>query len=81
TVSSSGLIDAGGNRVALSSADQQVLLSLPRGNLPVDRSLSNGDYRLVAVETPYGDVIVTGLPLADKQSTEASLVWTMVLVS
>ncbi|WP_284975649.1 HAMP domain-containing sensor histidine kinase [Arthrobacter sp. efr-133-TYG-104] len=81
TVSSSGLIDAGGNRVALSSTDQQVLLSLPRGNLPVDRSLSNGDYRLVAVETPYGDVIVTGLPLADKQSTEASLVWTMVLVS
>ncbi len=47
----------------------------------MDRSLSNGDYRLVAVETTYGDVIVTGLPLEDKQSAEASLVWTMVLVS
>ncbi|MBP2267412.1 two-component system OmpR family sensor kinase [Pseudarthrobacter sp. PvP004] len=81
TVRSSGLIDAQGNRVSLSADDEQVLLSLPRDNGPVDRSLSNGDYRLVAVETAYGDVIVTGLPLADKQSAEASLVWTMVLVS
>ncbi|MFJ6537086.1 ATP-binding protein [Paenarthrobacter sp. NPDC091711] len=80
TVRSSGLIDAQGNRVSLSAADEQVLLSLPKDNLPVDRSLSNGDYRLVAVDT-NGDVIVTGLPLADKQSAEASLVWTMVLVS
>lgn len=80
TVRSSGLIDAQGNRVSLSAADEQVLLSLPKDNVPVDRSLSNGDYRLVAVDT-YGDVIVTGLPLADKQSAEASLVWTMVLVS
>jgi two-component system OmpR family sensor kinase len=82
TVQSSGLIDAQGNRVSLSPEDEQVLLSLPKGNVPVDRSLSNGDYRLVAVDnTAYGDVIVTGLPLADKQSAEASLVWTMVLVS
>ncbi|WP_024819581.1 sensor histidine kinase [Arthrobacter sp. 31Y] len=80
TVRSSGLIDAQGNRVSLSAADEQVLLSLPKDNVPVDRSLSNGDYRLVAVDA-YGDVIVTGLPLADKQSAEASLVWTMVLVS
>ncbi|MBT2584767.1 HAMP domain-containing sensor histidine kinase [Arthrobacter sp. ISL-95] len=81
TVSSSGLIDAKGNRVSLSGADEQVLLDLTKDNRPVDRSLSNGDYRLVAVESPYGDVIVTGLPLADKQSAEASLVRTMVLVS
>ena len=80
-VSSSGLIDAKGNRVSLSEEDEQVLLALPKGTGPVDRSLSNGDYRLVAVETAYGDVIVTGLPLADKQSAEASLVWTMVVVS
>ncbi|MGF6834535.1 two-component system OmpR family sensor kinase [Paenarthrobacter sp. TE4293] len=81
TVRSSGLIDAQGNRVSLSAADEQVLLSLPKDTGPVDRSLSNGDYRLMAVDTAYGDVIVTGLPLADKQSAEASLVWTMVLVS
>ncbi|MEQ4566372.1 HAMP domain-containing sensor histidine kinase [Paenarthrobacter sp. CAP02] len=81
TVRSSGLIDARGNRVSLSADDEQVLLALPTGNGPVDRSLSNGDYRLMAVKTNYGDVIVTGLPLADKQTAEASLVWTMVLVS
>ncbi|TVU61215.1 HAMP domain-containing histidine kinase [Paenarthrobacter nitroguajacolicus] len=80
TVRSSGLIDAQGNRVSLSADDEQVLLSLPKDSRPVDRSLSNGDYRLVAVDTS-GDVIVTGLPLADKQSAEASLVWTMVWVS
>lgn len=80
-VSSSGLIDAKGNRVSLSAADQQVLLSLPTNSQPADRSLSNGDYRLVAVGTNDGDVIVTGLPLSDKQSAEASLVWTMVVVS
>lgn len=80
TVRSSGLINAQGKRVSLSADDEQVLLTLPKDNRPVDRSLSNGDYRLVAVET-NGDVIVTGLPLADKQSAEASLVWTMVLVS
>ncbi|HKU04267.1 MAG TPA: HAMP domain-containing sensor histidine kinase [Arthrobacter sp.] len=81
TVSSAGLIDAAGNRATLSAADKQILLDLPLDNRPVDRSLSNGDYRLVAVKTPYDDVIVTGLPLADKQNTEASLVWTMVFVS
>src|SRR5688500_8360764 len=43
--------------------------------------LSSGDYRLVADQTPYGEVIVTGLPLADKQSTLASLVWTITIVS
>ncbi|MFE4194513.1 ATP-binding protein [Paenarthrobacter sp. NPDC056912] len=81
TVRSSGLIDAQGNRVALSADDEEVLLALPTDNRPVDRRLSNGDYRLVAVEPAYGDVIVTGLPLADKQNAEASLVWTMVFVS
>lgn len=80
-VINSGFLNANGRRVALSAEDKQVLLSLPRDKGPVDRSLSNGDYRLVAVETPYGDIIVTGLPLADKQNAEASLVWTMVFVS
>ncbi|MFJ4209061.1 ATP-binding protein [Paenarthrobacter sp. NPDC089675] len=80
-VRSGGLIDADGNRAPLSAQDEQVLLGLPLDNRPVDRSLSKGDYRLVAVKTAYGDVIVTGLPLDDKQTTEASLVWTMVFVS
>jgi len=81
TVNRSGFIDSDGVRAELSAADKAVLLDLPGNGAHVDRSLSNGDYRLVATATPYGDVIVTGLPLAAKQGTEASLVWTMVLVS
>jgi two-component system OmpR family sensor kinase len=81
TVNSAGFINADGVRSDLSDSDEQVLLDLPANGAHVDRSLSNGDYRFVATETPYGDIIVTGLPLAGKQSTEASLVWTMVLVS
>ena len=47
---------------------------------PWTARLSKGDYRLMATETPDGDTVITGLPLRTKQSTEASLVLTMVLV-
>lgn len=80
TVSNAGFINADGERATLSDADEDVLLGLPAGT-PVDRQLSSGGYRLVATQTPYGDVIVTGLPLAAKEGIEASLVWTTVLVS
>lgn len=83
----SGQINGGGflnpdtTRSPLSPGDKQTLLALPQDGTPVDRPLSNGDYRLVAVETGFGDVLVTGLPLAVKESTLASLVWTFVFVS
>lgn len=76
-----GFLSSDATRTALTSADVAILQALPRNGLPVDRKLSNGDYRLMATATPYGDVVITGLPLATKQSTEASLVLTMVLVS
>lgn len=76
-----GFLSSDATRTALTSADVATLQALPRNGLPVDRKLSNGDYRLMATATPYGDVVITGLPLATKQSTEASLVLTMVLVS
>jgi two-component system OmpR family sensor kinase len=80
-VSSAGFLASDASRAALSPNDDDVLLELRRGGNPVDRTLSAGAYRLVAVEAPYGDVIVTGLPLAAKQNTLTSLVWTMVIVS
>lgn len=80
-VSSAGFLASDASRADLSPADNEVLLSLDPGSGPVDRTLSNRDYRLVAMETPYGDVLITGLPLAAKQSTLTSLVWTMVVVS
>lgn len=78
---SAGFLASDATRKALSAADDQVLLGLPRDGALVDRTLSNGDYRLVATQTPYGDVIVTGLPLAEKQNTLTSLVWTITFVS
>lgn len=78
---SAGVLTKEGTRAAVSAADNQVLLSLTPNGAPADRTLSTGDYRLVADQAPYGDVIVTGLPLADKQNTLTSLIWTITIVS
>ena len=80
-VSSAGFLAGDATRKSLSADDDAVLLALTPNGVPVDRTLSAGAYRLTAVRAPYGDVIVTGLPLAEKQNTLASLVWTMVVVS
>jgi two-component system OmpR family sensor kinase len=80
-VNSAGFLASDTTRSPLSSGDKEILLALQRNATPVERTLSNGDYRLVAVETAYGDVLVTGLPLAAKESTLTSLVWTFVSVS
>lgn len=80
-VSSAGFLAQDASRKSLSPDDDHVLLALTPNGIPVDRTLSAGAYRLTAVQAPYGDVIVTGLPLAEKQNTLASLVWTMVVVS
>ncbi|CAH0304160.1 putative sensor histidine kinase TcrY [Arthrobacter sp. Bi26] len=80
-VGSAGFLATDATRASLSSEDDQILLGLRTDGLPVDRTLSSGAYRLVATQTPYGDTIVTGLPLADKQSTLTSLVWTITIVS
>ncbi|MCG2621192.1 HAMP domain-containing histidine kinase [Arthrobacter sp. I2-34] len=76
-----GLIGQDGRRLTLHPEDLEVLMDLPQTAAPADRRLSVGAYRLVSVKTPYGDVIVTGLPLATKQNTLNSLVLTLVLVS
>jgi two-component system, OmpR family, sensor kinase len=80
-VNSAGFLASDTTRSSLSNGDKEMLLALARNGVPVDRTLSNGDYRLVAVETAYGDVLVTGLPLDGKESTLASLIWTFVFVS
>ncbi|MET1063779.1 MAG: HAMP domain-containing sensor histidine kinase [Arthrobacter sp.] len=81
SVRSAGFLADDATRSSLTDEDDEILLDLsPRGG-PADRTLSAGSYRLVAVRAPNGDVIVTGLPLAEKQNTLASLVWTTVFVS
>jgi len=80
-VSRAGFLAGDGAVKSLSPADNKVLLTLTPSGVPVDRTLSAGAYRLTAARAPYGDVLVTGLPLAEKQNTLTSLVWTMVVVS
>jgi two-component system OmpR family sensor kinase len=80
-VASAGFLAGDATLKTLSPDDNSVLLALTPNGVPVDRTLSAGAYRLTAVQAPYGDVIVTGLPLAEKENTLASLVWTMAVVS
>ena len=80
-ISRAGFLAGDGAVKRLSPSDDGVLLALTPTSVPVDRTLSAGSYRLTAVRAPYGDVIITGLPLAEKDGTLASLVWTMVVVS
>ncbi len=80
-VVSAGFLAGDATRRGLSTEDDAVLLALTPDAAPVGRTLSAGAYRLTSVRTPFGDVIVTGLPLAEKQNILASLVWTLVLVS
>ena len=81
SVRSAGILAEDATRKSLTGADDEILLNLsPRGE-PVNRTLSAGSYRLVAAQAPDGNVMVTGLPLAEKQNTLASLVWTTVIVS
>jgi two-component system OmpR family sensor kinase len=55
----------------LSRSDSSLLGRLPVNGRPYDRMLAsaNGEYRLTAVRTADGQVLVTGLPLAGLQST------------
>ena len=80
SVRSAGFLSEDATRESLTDEDDEILLELTPWLEPVDRTLSAGAYRLVAAEAG-GDVIVTGLPLAEKQTTLATMVWTMVLVS
>ncbi|HUC57614.1 MAG TPA: HAMP domain-containing sensor histidine kinase [Streptosporangiaceae bacterium] len=58
-------------RCHLSEADASVVAALPATGTPVSRDLpsAGGDYLLEASRQPDGAVLVTGLPLAQTQST------------
>ncbi|MDP9882724.1 two-component system OmpR family sensor kinase [Sinomonas atrocyanea] len=89
----SGLRTADGKIVSITQSDADALASIPVGGQgpggppgggatgAVDRHLSPGSFRLVAIQVPNGDVVVTGLPLASMQATLGSLVLTTVTVS
>ncbi|NKX52185.1 HAMP domain-containing histidine kinase [Arthrobacter deserti] len=77
-----GLLTPDGRRQDLPERDERLLSGLKVGVQPIDRVLSVGEYRLVAREDEEDEsVIVTGLPLAGKDSTLASLTMTTAGVS
>lgn len=78
---SGGMISPSGTRQNLTSADGVTLGGLTINAPPEDMNLSIGQYRLEAVSTPSGMVIITGLPLAANNQTLATLVLTIVIVS
>ncbi len=75
-----GILSPTGTRQQLTAADVQALAGLRLGGV-TDEELSIGHYRLQAVTTPRGSVLITGLPLGALERTLAKLVLTIVLVS
>lgn len=64
----------------LTVAESAPLVNVPTDGRPHTVTLADlGDYRLLAGKAG-GDVVVTGLPLADVQATVWRLVWTEVIV-
>jgi two-component system, OmpR family, sensor kinase len=53
----------------LTAADRQAIAAVPIGGTTTVDLSSQGDYRMTANRTPDGDVIVTGLPLANVTHT------------
>ncbi|NMR28547.1 HAMP domain-containing sensor histidine kinase [Crystallibacter degradans] len=81
-VRGAGIFTPDGGRQDLTEADEEILDELSLDVPPVDRTLSVGDYRLVATYNPDREyTIVTGLPLLAKEETLASLTRTMTVVS
>jgi two-component system OmpR family sensor kinase len=64
-----------GTPVALSSAQTTTLANLPIQQKPSTTSISGlGDYRLVVSRAPDGDLLITGLPMADVYATRDWLI-------
>ncbi|GDY29581.1 sensor histidine kinase [Gandjariella thermophila] len=67
-------LTARGGVVPLAADQATVLARLPVDGRPYTRTLPDlGDFRAMAVTVPDGDVVVTGLPLADVDATMAGL--------
>ncbi len=82
-VNQAGILGESGTPVQLTSAvARQRLLALRPDGDPRTVSLPGvGDYRVVAVTEPDGDVSITGLPLAAVTSTVSRLALTITLVA
>jgi two-component system, OmpR family, sensor kinase len=65
---------SGAKKVSLSPAARRILLRLPVNRQPYTRTLPGlGEYRLIAIPGQDADVHITGLPLAELNSTTTRL--------
>ena len=65
---------SGAKKVSLSPAARRILLRLPVNRQPYTRTLPGlGEYRLIAIPGQDADVYITGLPLAELNSTTTRL--------
>jgi two-component system OmpR family sensor kinase len=73
-----GVIDEAGTREAVPTAALSVLVELPADGKLHTRDLGSlGAYRLLAITSPRGDILITGLPLSGVTET----VWRMTAVA
>jgi two-component system OmpR family sensor kinase len=79
-VETAGVTDNAGVVSALTAADESKLATVPSDRAPRTVGLAAGDYRVVAVRTPDGAVVVSGFALAETQATVQRLVLIEVIV-
>jgi two-component system OmpR family sensor kinase len=77
-----GVVGEQGTDLPVPPSEFPELASLPADQVPRTRELGGlGEYRLIAAETPSGDVIVTGLPLRDADAAVLRLAGVVALVA
>ena len=69
------MVGADGRPAPLTSDQLAVLAALPADRRAYTRELPDlGDYRVVSYRAPDGDLVITGLPLADIEATTRELI-------
>lgn len=79
-VAQGGVLDRSGSPKQLTGSDAAALAVLPVDGVPRSLRLGHNNYRVVAVRASHGDVLVTGLPLAELDETVTRLVTVEVIV-
>src|SRR4051794_14803985 len=81
-VASAGVVGQDGDDEGIPLAELDQLLALPADRVARTRDLGSlGQYRLIAVRTPDGQVRVTGLPLRDAHAAVLQLAGVVTLVA
>ncbi|MDQ2880529.1 MAG: HAMP domain-containing histidine kinase [Actinomycetota bacterium] len=79
-VAQGGVVDGSGSPETLTGPEAAALVALPVDGAPRSLRLGDDDYRVVAVRSADGDVLVTGLPLAAVDEPVTRLVTVEVIV-